>query len=51
MIIIIMILPENFLSQIHLPNIKINVIDKKEMKNARTFQSGMIETFDFFQPE
>ena len=44
-------LPLNFLSKIVLPNIKINVIDEKEMENLKKFQSGMIENFDFFQPE
>ena len=45
-------LPGNFLSQIQIPTIKINVIDNnKEMKNLKKYQSGMIENFDFFQPE
>ena len=45
-------LPQNFLSQINLPYIQINIIDtKEEVKNLKRYQSGMIENFDFFQPE
>ena len=44
-------LPQNFLSQIEIPEIKIHVINLKDMMNLKKFQSGMIENFDFFQPE
>ena len=44
-------LPQNFLSTINLPIIKIDVIDTKEMINLKRYQSGMIENFDYFQPE
>ena len=44
-------LPQNFLSQIEIPEVKINVINLKDMMNLKKYQSGMIENFDFFQPE
>ena len=44
-------LPQNFLSQIVLPQITINVINSSEMKNLKKYQSGMIENFDFEHPE
>ena len=44
-------IPQNFLSQIDLPSIKIDVIDTKEMINLKKYKSGMIENFDYFQPE
>ena len=44
-------LPQNFLSLIEIPIIKIDVIDTKEMINLKKYQSGMIENFDYFQPE
>ena len=44
-------LAQNFLSLIELPIIQINVIDSKEMINLKRYQSGMIENFDYFQPE
>jgi len=44
-------IPQNFLSLIDLPIIKIDVIDTKEMINLKRYKSGMIENFDYFQPE
>lgn len=44
-------LPENFLSYIQIPTVQINVIDSKEMKNLKRYQSGVIENFDFYQAE
>ena len=44
-------LPENFLSLIDIPIVKIDVLDTKEMINLKRYQSGMIENFDYFQPE
>ena len=46
-----MSLPENFLSLIDIPLIKVDVLDTKEMINLKRYQSGMIENFDYFQPE
>ena len=46
-----MSLPENFLSLIDIPLIKIDVLDTKEMINLKRYQSGNIENFDYFQPE
>ena len=44
-------LSQNFLSLIKIPIVKIDVIDTKEMINLKKYQSGMIENFDYFQPE
>ena len=44
-------LSQNFLSLIKLPTVKIDVLDTKEMLNLKRYQSGMIENFDYFQPE
>ena len=44
-------IPQNFLSLIDLPIIKIDVIDSKEMSNLKRYKSGMIENFDYFQAE
>jgi hypothetical protein len=45
-------LADNYISQKEIPIIKINVVNaNEEIKNLKRFQSGMIENFDFFQPE
>jgi hypothetical protein len=44
-------LPENFLSYIQIPTVQINIIDSKEMINLKRYQSGVIENFDYYQPE
>ena len=39
------------LQNLIIPIVKVNVIDTKEMLNLRKYKSGMIENFDYFQPD